>query len=494
MDAHATSSTGSSNVHHGFRSLITVSAGYGIVCGLTFPLMISSTFLQEMSLSHGAGNSFGALFFIAYTATMLITAALHVFRRKAEHRLRMATAFGAAFLGNALMLARLLGAIEGGWLYAIVVSGSIGYGLATAELGWIGRISALSREGGPSLARAIPLAYLIGGIAATIIFWASGIMELAFALTIIIVSAVPLIARQELEAAGRRISISEAGVIDFVKAVSYLAVFSFAFGAVSQVAATAETDIIPIQAQAMLGIVVASMIMLGAWFLRKRAVQVSDLYGMLFPIVAIALVALPFVTSPAAHIAATVLVFVAFYLSCMNVRIIVCQLSERDNVSLWVYLGTALGIGGLLILAGVALGARVLAQGSPATGLALISLTSLFVLAMNPVLSTRLERRIQKQADNSEHASQANSPAPENREDPAALLRAFADKHAMTARESEVLALLCQGRTRTYIAAELGLSPNTIKGYIHNVYQKTGSIDKQDLIDRVELYRDRTAL
>ena len=236
------------------------------------------------------------------------------------------------------------------------------------------------------------------------------------------------------------------------------------------------------------------MIMLGASFLRKRAVQVSDLYGMLFPIVAIALVALPFVTSPAAHIAATVLVFVAFYLSCMNVRIIVCQLSERDNVSLWVYLGTALGIGGLLILAGVALGARVLAQGSPATGLALISLTSLFVLAMNPVLSTRLERRIQKQADNSEHASQANSPAPENREDPAALLRAFADKHAMTARESEVLALLCQGRTRTYIAAELGLSPNTIKGYIHNVYQKTGSIDKQDLIDRVELYRDRTAL
>ncbi|MEG0666193.1 helix-turn-helix transcriptional regulator [Gordonibacter sp.] len=51
--------------------------------------------------------------------------------------------------------------------------------------------------------------------------------------------------------------------------------------------------------------------------------------------------------------------------------------------------------------------------------------------------------------------------------------------------------MLCQGRTRTYIAAELGLSPNTVKGYIHNVYQKSGSVDKQDLLDRVELFIEK---
>ena len=34
------------------RTLAGSAVGYGIVCGLTFPLMISSTFLQEMSLSH----------------------------------------------------------------------------------------------------------------------------------------------------------------------------------------------------------------------------------------------------------------------------------------------------------------------------------------------------------------------------------------------------------------------------------------------------------
>ena len=70
-------------------------------------------------------------------------------------------------------------------------------------------------------------------------------------------------------------------------------------------------------------------------------------------------------------------------------------------------------------------------------------------------------------------------------------MEGFAREHSLTARESEVLLLLCQGRTRTYIADELGLSPNTVKGYIRNVYQKSGSVDKQDLLDRVELFRER---
>ena len=70
------------------------------------------------------------------------------------------------------------------------------------------------------------------------------------------------------------------------------------------------------------------------------------------------------------------------------------------------------------------------------------------------------------------------------------LLRSFAEAHHLTARETDVLILLCQGRTRTYIADELGLSPNTIKGYIHNGYQKSGAVDKQDLLDRVELHAE----
>ena len=64
------------------RTLAGSAVGYGIVCGLTFPLMISSTFLQEMSLSHGAGDAFGALFFLAYALTMAGTALAYALRRK----------------------------------------------------------------------------------------------------------------------------------------------------------------------------------------------------------------------------------------------------------------------------------------------------------------------------------------------------------------------------------------------------------------------------
>ena len=71
------------------RALVGTALGYGIVCGLTFPLMISSTFLQEMSLSHGAGDAFGALFFLAYALTMAGTALAYALRRKPTRRARI---------------------------------------------------------------------------------------------------------------------------------------------------------------------------------------------------------------------------------------------------------------------------------------------------------------------------------------------------------------------------------------------------------------------
>lgn len=475
------------------RALIESAVGYGIVCGLTFPLMISSTFLKEMSLSHGAGDAFGALFFIAYALTMAGTALAYAIRRKPSHRARLISAFGAAFLGNALMLARLVGLIEGGWAYAVAASCLIGYGLATAELGWMANITALHERGGISLSRAVPLAFLCGGVVAAIIFVASGPFELVFALAIIVVSAWPLVRTPPLETSVRRVSMTQGGVGDFVKAVSYLAVFSFVFGAVSQVATTVPAKPIPIATQAVLGILLAAGIMLAYVSRKKHALSVGDLYDILFPIVAVALIALPFSTSPILHVSATVLVFVSFYLSGMNVRIAVCLLGERDRASMWVYLSIALGASALLILAGVAFGAAVIAQGIPVTGLALISLVSLFVLAVNPIVVKRLERK-RRGGDGGESDAVSAAPAPEAadmRTMQVDLLRSFAKTHRLTARETDVLILLCQGRTRTYIADDLGLSPNTVKGYIHNVYQKSGAVDKQDLLDRVELLAEK---
>jgi DNA-binding NarL/FixJ family response regulator len=46
--------------------------------------------------------------------------------------------------------------------------------------------------------------------------------------------------------------------------------------------------------------------------------------------------------------------------------------------------------------------------------------------------------------------------------------------HAITDRESEVLALITQGKNNADIAALTYLSPNTVKSYIRSIYRKIG--------------------
>ena len=297
------------------RTLAGSAVGYGIVCGLTFHLMISSTFLQEMSLSHGAGDAFGALFFLAYALTMAGTALAYALRRKPTRRARIVSAFAAAFLGNALMFARLVGLIEGGWPYAIAASSLIGYGLATAELAWMARITSLHERGQVSLARTVAAVVSVRrGRWRPSSSSHRAPSSCCFALAIIVVSALPLARTAPMDATARRVSLAQGGAGDFVKAVSYLAVFSFVFGAVSQVATVVEEPV-PIAAQAVLDILLAAGIMLAYVVRKKHALSVGDLYDILFPIVAVALIALPFITSPIVHVIAAVLVFVAFYLS-----------------------------------------------------------------------------------------------------------------------------------------------------------------------------------
>ena len=44
----------------------------------------------------------------------------------------------------------------------------------------------------------------------------------------------------------------------------------------------------------------------------------------------------------------------------------------------------------------------------------------------------------------------------------------------LTARERQVLELVCKGQTNTQIAATLGLSTNTVRNHIATLYSKIG--------------------
>ncbi|MDO5043452.1 MAG: helix-turn-helix transcriptional regulator [Slackia sp.] len=60
-----------------------------------------------------------------------------------------------------------------------------------------------------------------------------------------------------------------------------------------------------------------------------------------------------------------------------------------------------------------------------------------------------------------------------------------AEAYKLSPRESEILVLLAQGRTRTYIQEELVLAENTVKSHVAHIYTKLGIRDRQDMIDIV---------
>ena len=538
------------------RPSLHLPLGYGIVCGLIFPLMISSTYLQALSLSHGAGDSFGLMFFAAYALTMLVHAVTfgigtlrctrsrrmtgsatpginratpaapvrpsgpfasgqcrapspqsvakrqNTLRDSPQRRatlLRLTCGLASAFLGNALMLARQLGLFDLGLPQTVAMALLIGVGLASAELAWLERLSC--QHATAVHARIVACAFLVGAAIAVIIFVATGPVELCSALALLVVALLLATVRSDAQTAplgtpgspspqpgeqGQSVATAR-----FVKATLCLIVFAFVFGAVSQANAFAERSAALTELQAISGIVIAALLAL-LMTRRSSARQArTDLYSVLFPIVAVTLVALPFVTSPVVLTVAVTLVFVAFYLIGIHVRGEVASLSTGSPTQRTALASLALGLGAISVLAGVLMGAAALSTSNPSVGLAAVSLVSLFVLSMSPTITRLIEQHFGKAT--AHVTTQDATPADQSRpKDPAAnagaRVQAFAEAHDLTQREAEVLALICQGRTRAYIAEELGISPNTVKGYIHAVYQKAGVSDKQDLIDRVEAW------
>lgn len=61
------------------------------------------------------------------------------------------------------------------------------------------------------------------------------------------------------------------------------------------------------------------------------------------------------------------------------------------------------------------------------------------------------------------------------------LLPAYCERHGMTAREREILALVLQGKDNQNIASELQLALGTVKAHVHNILKKTDHASRQEL-------------
>ncbi|HEY0040808.1 MAG TPA: helix-turn-helix transcriptional regulator [Flavisolibacter sp.] len=61
----------------------------------------------------------------------------------------------------------------------------------------------------------------------------------------------------------------------------------------------------------------------------------------------------------------------------------------------------------------------------------------------------------------------------------------YTNEH-ITPREIQILALMAQGKLNKEIAMRLNISPETVKKHLKNIYQKTGSHNKIEALNKTK--------
>jgi len=68
---------------------------------------------------------------------------------------------------------------------------------------------------------------------------------------------------------------------------------------------------------------------------------------------------------------------------------------------------------------------------------------------------------------------------------PGQCVEAFAACNRLSRREEEVLRLLLEGLSTARISERLGISPHTVRDHLKNIYRKTGSRSRNELLNRI---------
>jgi DNA-binding CsgD family transcriptional regulator len=69
--------------------------------------------------------------------------------------------------------------------------------------------------------------------------------------------------------------------------------------------------------------------------------------------------------------------------------------------------------------------------------------------------------------------------------EPSARIEAFCSTHNLSPREQDVVKLLAEGLTTVAMAERLGISPHTVRDHLKNLYRKTGTNSRSELLGLV---------
>ena len=219
---------------------------------------------------------------------------------------------------------------------------------------------------------------------------------------------------------------------------------------------------------------------LWAWVCRAfRSLSASGICCVLSIVIASGLLVLALIGDEA-DVPMFVLLNVDHSLLTMFLWILLVDVAQRSSIPAMAIAAAGWGLRSALFVAGGALAQLAGLTMTPTLALALVyALLVVLVVAVvaNRVGSERILARLVPQARTAVGSGDGV--------DVATRCAELSEAHGLTARESEVLALLCRGRSRPYIAETLYLSENTVRNHVKHIYTKLGIHDRQSLLSLV---------
>ena len=158
--------------------------------------------------------------------------------------------------------------------------------------------------------------------------------------------------------------------------------------------------------------------------------------------------------------------------TCGMSEVALCVL-EKGLLSLSIVVGA-----GAFALAGIM---GVPAPDGPADSVVVVGLVATLVLLAAYVMARLVDDRRED-----EYARRLRSGARREAED---LYGRLAAEHRLSERETQIMALLAEGYSRTYIRDSLGISEGTVKAHVAHLYQKLDIHRKDELLEMVETRR-----
>ena len=228
-----------------------------------------------------------------------------------------------------------------------------------------------------------------------------------------------------------------------------------------------------------------------------RSLNLRETFKAAFPVMALLLVALPFIGSVYSHMFCSGLIFINGIVNISTLFLLVETSRMRQAPIVAVMSATTL-IARLCLVASLVAGMMLGAQThiDYFTRMLIVVIGATYLLGTAFMAISRKTRRSIRTAIPSLDGSADENPEPRADPDPAAnpplpteeqrmehRARELADTYHLTHRECEIVLLLARGRTSPYIAAELNITPNTVRSYMREIYTKLGAHSKQDIID-----------